>query len=795
VPQSRNESAAKRTLRRHNLSLRIRILSGVALAMAVGVALIYVLGSSSVSAGFDKLEQHDATVSVSRVHDALNQQLDSLDRTIVNWSSWDDTYAWIQDQNPQFVQSNLGDSALSQLGVNLLVFVDVNGKVVWAKTADLKSGAVSETMPDGLAAYETTNAKLLTHPDPAAPVSGLINLPGGPMMVDSRAILTSDGSGPSRGTMIVGRYLDADEVATLSGLTHLTFSVVAFSGGAIPATAPTDVKTIASRLTGTAQIAVPLNDQRIEGYGIILDLDGNPAVVLRVDMPRDIYAQGQQVLGMLLLVLPLLGAVIVVLVFLMIDRMVVRDLGKLTGVACNVAKGDITVIVPATHRRDEIGEVAGAFADIVAYLRDGAAAADRVSDGDLTRDVESFSDEDALSNALERMVESLRDLIGQVGTAAEQVYGVANGVSLSANELSQVTDQVAANVAGVSAGTKEQGEQFGVILESLVQLGDRVAEVRVGGQQIDARIGAAESALAEMVGAIEGATAAASDVEVVAASAAHAAADGAVAVRETISGMGRIRDVVQRAAVKVTELGAKGEQIGAIVETIDDIAEQTNLLALNAAIEAARAGEQGKGFAVVADEVRKLAERSSQATKEIAALIGQVQQDTEEAVAAMEAGAAEVSQGSELATSSGQVIDELGAAVAATRSAAEQIGGRIRTMVSASEGVVSAIREIDRIARDNGTSAEQMLAHASSVIGQLDAIESVTTATANHAEEVNAAAEEMNAQAQVLAGSADSLVMTSQGLSRSIAAFRVPETGRVASGAPSTVVQIGRRAA
>ena len=795
MPQSRNESAAKRTLRRHNLSLRIRILSGVALAMAAGVALIYVLGSSSVSAGFDKLEQHDATVSVSRVHDALNQQLDSLDRTIVNWSSWDDTYAWIQDQNPQFVQSNLGDSALSQLGVNLLVFVDVNGKVVWAKTADLKSGAVSETMPDGLAAYETTNAKLLTHPDPAAPVSGLINLPGGPMMVDSRAILTSDGSGPSRGTMIVGRYLDADEVATLSGLTHLTFSVVAFSGGAIPATAPTDVKTIASRLTGTAQIAVPLNDQRIEGYGIILDLDGNPAVVLRVDMPRDIYAQGQQVLGMLLLVLPLLGAVIVVLVFLMIDRMVVRDLGKLTGVACNVAKGDITVIVPATHRRDEIGEVAGAFADIVAYLRDGAAAADRVSDGDLTRDVESFSDEDALSNALERMVESLRDLIGQVGTAAEQVYGVANGVSLSANELSQVTDQVAANVAGVSAGTKEQGEQFGVILESLVQLGDRVAEVRVGGQQIDARIGAAESALAEMVGAIEGATAAASDVEVVAASAAHAAADGAVAVRETISGMGRIRDVVQRAAVKVTELGAKGEQIGAIVETIDDIAEQTNLLALNAAIEAARAGEQGKGFAVVADEVRKLAERSSQATKEIAALIGQVQQDTEEAVAAMEAGAAEVSQGSELATSSGQVIDELGAAVAATRSAAEQIGGRIRTMVSASEGVVSAIREIDRIARDNGTSAEQMLAHASSVIGQLDAIESVTTATANHAEEVNAAAEEMNAQAQVLAGSADSLVMTSQGLSRSIAAFRMPETGRVASGAPSTVVQIGRRAA
>ena len=777
MTQSARESDSGPSTRRLNLSLRVRVLVGVAIAMAAGIGLIYVLGSASVTDGFQKLEQRDATVSVSRVHDAVNQQIDALDRTISNWSSWDDTYAWIDDHNAAFADSNLGDSVFGQLGANLLAFVDKSGSVVWAKSADLGSGTVTDAIPNGMAPRLSSGSKLLDHPDLTAPVKGILNLPSGPMMVDSRAILTSDGNGPSHGTMVIGRYLDAAEVATVSGLTHLSFSVAQLTGGAVPASAPDDVRAASSTLTAEAPVAaVPLDAQRIEGYALISDLDGKAAVILRVDMPRDIFAQGQQVLGMLLLVLPLLGIAIVTVVFLMIDRMVVRDLGRLTGVAGNVAHGDVTVIVPATSRRDEIGEVATAFERIVTYLREGAATADRVSDGDLTRDVEAFSERDALSVALDRMVGHLRELVGQVGNAARQVDDVAGGVVRSANQLSQATEHVALSVGSVSSGTREQGVQIDEILQSLIQLGDRVAEVRVGGQQIDARIEAADAALGDMMGAIEGATAAAADVDIVAASAASAAAVGAGSVRETVEGMGRISDVVQRAAAKVTELGAKGDQIGAIVETIDDIAEQTNLLALNAAIEAARAGEQGKGFAVVADEVRKLAERSSRATKEIAALIGEVRQDTDEAVAAMDAGAAEVSQGSELATRSGQAIDELASAVAATRSAADQIGSRIRTMATASDGVVGAIREIDRLAKENSTSAESMLAHASSVIGQLDAIESVTASTASHAEEVNTAAEDMHAQALGLAGSADSLVVTAQDLLRATAAFRLPDT-------------------
>jgi len=777
VIESAPAAISKPTSLLSRLSLRGQILVVVAVVMTAGIGLTYELGRLSIEGGFGSLEQSDATVSVARVQDALNQQIDAYDRTIGNWSSWDDTYAWIHDGNPDFVASNLGDSVFGQLDANVLVFIDETGKVVWARSADLNSGVVNTTLPAGMDKALAAGSKLVEHPDISVPIKGILNLPAGPMLVDSRAILTSDAVGPSHGTMIIGRYLDSTEVAVLAGLTHLSVSVTQLTDGAPNAGAPADVRSAAARLTAADPVAaVPLSDQRIEGYAAMLDLDGNPALILRVDMPRAIYAKGQETLGMLLLVMIVLGLAIVLVVVAMIDRLVVRSLGKLTGVANRVAGGDVTVIVPEARRHDEIGLVAAAFERIVAYMRDAAAAADRVSDGDLTVGVEAVSDEDALNAALDRMVGGLRDLIGHVSQAAAQVDGVARGVAVSAKQLSETTEDVAANVASVSAGTRDQGAKVTEILDSLLSLGDRVADVRVGGQQIDARIGAADSALNEMLGAIEGATAAASEVGLVATSAADAAANGAGSVRETVAGMGRIRDVVQKAAAKVTELGAKGNQIGAIVETIDDIAEQTNLLALNAAIEAARAGEQGKGFAVVADEVRKLAERSSRATKEIADLIGEVQTGTEAAVQAMRAGAEEVAQGTTLAEQAGRSLDEIAHAVDATQAAATRISTAVEAMNVASSGVVAASDAISTIAAQTNTAASRMTQSAETVSRSVESIAAISEENSASAEEVSAATEEMSAQAEEVVASASTLADMAQTLDALMARFRL-DTG------------------
>jgi methyl-accepting chemotaxis protein/NAD-dependent dihydropyrimidine dehydrogenase PreA subunit len=192
------------------------------------------------------------------------------------------------------------------------------------------------------------------------------------------------------------------------------------------------------------------------------------------------------------------------------------------------------------------------------------------------------------------------------------------------------------------------------------------------------------------------------------------AKEGGKVVEETINGMKRIAEVVLQSAKTVENLGKSSDQIGEIVQVIEDIADQTNLLALNAAIEAARAGEQGRGFAVVADEVRKLAERTTKATKEIASMIKQIQKDTNGAVASMELGTKEVSNGKLFAQRAGEslreiingadhvvdIISQVAAASEEQSSAAEQIGKNIESISSVTQQSANGIQQIAHASED-----------------------------------------------------------------------------------------------
>ncbi len=403
---------------------------------------------------------------------------------------------------------------------------------------------------------------------------------------------------------------------------------------------------------------------------------------------------------------------------------------------------------------------------------------------------------DAAIGAYEAARTGLAGTITEVKEAAESVAQTSGQLNDAATQTGAATQQVATTIQQVAAGAQDQARAASETSGAVSELSSVIARVGAGAAETTRKVEQASATIGQMTAAINDASAASSEVSEVSAAAAEAASNGLAAVAKTADGMARIKSAVEASAVKVTELGAKGDQIGAIVETIDDIADQTNLLALNAAIEAARAGEQGKGFAVVADEVRKLAERSGRATKEIAALIAEVQKGTEEAVKAMTVGASEVEAGAALAVESSTALSEIAAAVAATKAAVGRITASVGAMGKASAGVVSAIDEIAAIAEGNNAAGATMTASASSVSRSVESIAAVSEENSAAAEEVSAATEEMSAQAEEVVASAQSLASMAAQLDELVARFRLEAGtgGRKAATRTATVVQ-RRRAA
>jgi len=185
------------------------------------------------------------------------------------------------------------------------------------------------------------------------------------------------------------------------------------------------------------------------------------------------------------------------------------------------------------------------------------------------------------------------------------------------------------------------------------------------------------------------------------------ASKGAEVVRQTIQGMDSIRDQIQETSKRIKRLGESSQEIGSIVELINDIAEQTNILALNAAIQAASAGEAGRGFAVVADEVQRLAERASNATKRIETLVQTIQSDTNEAVSSMEQTTAEVVAGARLAEDAGLALGEIEKVSGDLADLIQNISEASRQQSSAATNISATMNVIQEITAQTSAGASQ----------------------------------------------------------------------------------------
>ncbi len=493
----------------------------------------------------------------------------------------------------------------------------------------------------------------------------------------------------------------------------------------------------------------------------------------------------------------LCGALVVALgigIAVITTRRITRGLTAIGEVASSIADGELDRDV--TYRsNDELGALADTFRRTVTYLRGIATAAESVAANDLTAEVVPISDRDALGVAVSTMVTSLRGTITDVQTAAEAVTRTSEQLNQAAAQTGAATQQVAQTISQVAAGTAEQARASSDTNLAMQELTGIITTVGTGASEASRSVEESLGAVERMQKALSASDKARAELAPINQRAAAAMERVTAAIGENAQGLARIKTAVDESAVKVAELGAKGEQIGAIVETIDDIAAQTNLLALNAAIEAARAGEMGKGFAVVADEVRKLAERSGRATKEIASLIQEVQRGTDDAVAAMSAGSAEVEQGLAIGRRGSADAAEITEATQLRNQGAATLYAVLDEIADVARQVVAATDAIARVVQQTAQGAGAMTGSADTVTRSIGSIAAVSEENSAAAEEVSAATEEMSAQAEEVVASASTLADMAAQLDELVARFKLDGQAARSSGrtAPAASTVIPRR--
>lgn len=475
------------------------------------------------------------------------------------------------------------------------------------------------------------------------------------------------------------------------------------------------------------------------GLAPFRDSTGKIVGVIGVDIAADQVLTAEKQLLFRYIFAGAIAALLGIIMSILFARYLTRSMTKMVATMADIAdmKGDLTKEIKV-NSSDEIGEMAGQF---------------------------------------NRMLANLRVLIGEIQNSIKQVAVTSTHLSDSANEASHATDEIkealAATVSAVEHGSEQQQASVADARQVMDQFSESLQQVATGAAEQAVHVNNASEYVNQIAEEISNVAAGSATVAQSSARTAQAAQAGQQVVSSTMSGMSNIREIVRKASQTIEELGSRSAQIGEIIQVIDDIAAQTNLLALNAAIEAARAGEHGKGFAVVADEVRRLAESSSQSTREISELVVHITKGIDDSVIAMGNVSGEVEQGFEQSSEAERALGEILQLAETVNKQVQQITDATNVIAGRSTEMVTAIHNVAAIVEENSSVSANATEGSLKVKEVVDNISAVSGESARAVREVGASGETMGTVVERIAESAEQLAEMATKLAAMTDQFKV----------------------
>jgi methyl-accepting chemotaxis protein len=447
---------------------------------------------------------------------------------------------------------------------------------------------------------------------------------------------------------------------------------------------------------------------------------------------REDLQRAQSRAGTVILAVAFCAVLSGLLLGIFLSRAIARPVVRMAEAAERIAQGDLSCEI-TLRRTDEIGTLAESFRAMIVYLREMAATTEEIALGDLRGEVAPKSAKDVLGTSFEKMLANLRGIIADIHGGAEQMAAAAAQIAATSEQTSRNNETTAAAVEETTSTMHEMSANIQNVSKNTQNQASSVTQTSSSVEQMAASIQRIATTVQQFV--------------VLSQNTRKAVESGLGAVGVSVRGMDEINHSIVRSADTIAALGSRVEDIGRIVDVIDEIAEQTNLLALNAAIEAARAGEQGLGFAVVAEEVRKLAERSARSTKEIAELIGGIQKEAQAAVKLMENSTQLVEKGVELGKQVGTSLATIDGHVAEVDKYSREIGAATQEQSSGSTQIAKATENLREVTHEISSATEEQASAAEQIVKTMEKMRNMVHQNASGTAELASSAEQLRSQA------------------------------------------------